>query len=106
VVCEGCGELRVAARGAVISVHLPSLSAGRSLAGQAAKRSKRREAISRLHAGLRFADLTLKVRVGGTLIAHLAPNSKTTLMSRLLGVGPMELKPLGLFLALIRRPAG
>lgn len=105
LVSEGSGELRVAAQGDVISVDLPSLSAGRSLARQAAGRAKRREAIDRLHAGLRFADLTLNVNVAGTLIAHLAPNSETTLMSRLLGVGPMELRPMGLLLALVRRPA-
>ena len=103
VLSEGAGELRVAAKGAVISVDLPSVAAGRVLARQVAGRMKRNEAIDRLHSGLRLADLTLEVTVAGTPIAHLAPASETTLLSRLLGVSPMKLKPMGLLRALFHR---
>ncbi len=103
VLSEGAGELRVAAKGAVISVDLPSVGAGRILARQVAARMKRHEAIERLHAGLRLADLTLEVSVAGTPVAHLAPASEATLLSRLLGVSPMQLKPMGLVRALFHR---
>lgn len=100
---EGGEQLRVAGRGDVVSVDLPSLWVGRSLAKQTAGRSARQAVISRLQAGLRRADLTLQVHVAGRPIARLAPNSEATLLSRLLGLGAMELKPMALLLAILRR---
>lgn len=104
VTSEGGEKLRVEGRGDAISIALPSLWVGRSLARPTAGgRSKRKAAISRLQAGLRRADLTLQVHVAGRPIARLAPHSEATLLSRLMGLGPMELKPMGLLLAAFRR---
>ncbi|MDJ0862294.1 MAG: hypothetical protein QNJ82_08655 [Gammaproteobacteria bacterium] len=97
-------QFSVAAKGDRISVELPSLAAGRSVAKQAAGRLQRKAMLSKLHAGLRVADLTLEVNVAGTLVAHLAPDSETTLLARLLGISPMRVRPLGLLRAAISRP--
>ena len=100
---EGDAELRVAAEGAVVTVDLPSLAAGRSLARQFSGRARRKALIHRLHSGLRLADVTLRFSVAGTTVAHLAPGSETTLLSRALGVDPVQLSPMGLMRALVRR---
>jgi len=100
---EGGEQLQVEGRGDTISVTLRSLWVGRSLARQAAGRSKRQVVISRLQAGLRRADLTLQVQVAGRPVARLAPHSKATLLSRLLGLGAMELRPMGVLFAVFRR---
>ncbi len=103
VIGDGGVQIQVEGRGDSISVALPSLRVGRSLARQAAGRSKRQAVITRLHAGLRRADLTLRVHVAGRPIALLAPRSKATVLSRLLGIGAVELQPVGLFLSVFRR---
>ncbi len=100
---EGGEQLQVEGHGDAISVALPNLWVGRSLAKQAAGRSKRQVVINRLQAGLRRVDLTLHVHVAGRPIARLAPHSKATWLSRLLGLGAVELKPAGLLLAVFRR---
>ena len=103
VLGEDDEPLRIEGRGEVVSLELPSLGVGRSLARRAGGRSKRQEVISRLQAGLRVADLTLQVHVAGRPVARLTPHSEATLLSRLLGVGAMELKPMGVLLAVFRR---
>jgi len=100
---EAGGQLLVKGRGDTVSVDLPSLWAGRALAKQAPGRSKRAQAIGTIQAGLRHADLRLQLRVAGRPVAYLAPDSKPTLLPRLLGLGSMELKPLSLILAMFRR---
>ena len=98
-------QLQVGGQGNVVYVDLPNLSAGRSMASRVAGRAKRRELINRLHAGLRLADVTLQVQVRGRPVARLAPHSKTTWLSKLLGLGAVELKPVGLLLASLHRQA-
>ncbi len=99
----GGEQLQVEGRGDAIAVTLPSVWAGRSLARQAAGRAKRQGVINILQAGLRRADLTIHVHIAGRPIARLAPYSKATWLSRLLGLGAVELKPTGLLLAVFRR---
>lgn len=100
---EGGEQLQVEGRGDAISIALPSLWVGRSLARQTAGRSKRQWVVIKLQAGLRRADLTLHVHVAGRPIARLAPHSKATLLSRLLGLGAVEIKPMGPLLSAFRR---
>ena len=103
VTAEGGQQIQVEGQGDAIAVTLPSLWAGRSLARRTAGRSKRQAFVDRLQAGLRRADLTLQVHVAGRPVACLTPHSEATLLSRLLGLGAMELKPKGLLLAVFRR---
>ena len=100
---EGGEELRVEGRGNTISVHLPSVWVGRSLARQAIGRAERQGAVDKLQAGLRRADLTLNVTVAETPVAYLSPSSEETLLSKLLGIGSVEIKPLGLLRAMLHR---
>ena len=103
VLGEAGEQLRVFGHGEVLSMDMPSLRTGSLLVKKTGGRSKRRETISRLQAGLRLADLTLQLQVAGRPIASLSPHSEATLLSRLLGLGAMELRPLGLLLAIFRR---
>lgn len=102
VLGEAGEQLRVFGHGEVLSMDMPSLRTGSLLVKKTGGRSKRRETISRLQAGLRLADLTLQLHAGRP-IASLSPHSEATLLSRLLGLGAMELRPLGLLLAIFRR---
>ncbi len=100
---EGGEQLRLDGQGDAITVTLPNLRAGRSLAKQTAGRLKRKELLGRLQKALRLADLTLQVHVAGTPVARLTPHSEASLLSRLLGLGAVELKPMALILAVFRR---
>lgn len=94
---EGCGD--------AIAVKLPDLATGRALARQTSGRAKRQAAMRKLHTSLQKSDLKLRVLVAGTLVAHLYPDSKATVLSRILGLAPMKLKPLSLLGAVFRRSA-
>lgn len=93
----------VQARDTVITVTLPRLESGRSLLGPCSGRSRRQQALAHLHAGLQVADLTLEFKAGRRVVARLRPQSRPTLLSRLLGLGAVEVQPLMLLLVLLRR---
>jgi hypothetical protein len=104
VVGGGGDELRLTGSGAVVTLELPSLGVGRALARSSALgRAQRVKLITRLHAGLRLADVTLQVAVAGRPVAQLAPGSEAGLLSRLLGLGAFEIRPKGLLLVLLGR---
>lgn len=96
-------QLRVQGRGDAIAINLPNLWTGRSLARQTQGRTERQLAISRLQKLLQRADLTLQVEIANKPIAYLSPHSRITFLSRLLGLGALELKPLALLVAVFRR---
>jgi len=103
VTAEKGEQLRIEGRGDSIAIILPNLWTGRLLARQAPGRSKRQLAISRLQKILQRADLVLQVEIANKPIAYLSPHSRITFLSRLLGLGALELKPLALFVAVFRR---
>ncbi len=102
VTAEDGEHFIVEAQGNAIAINLPSLWSGRSLARQAYGRSKRQAAIRKIQAQLQRTELTLRVQVAGQSVAHLSPQSKVTLLSRLFGLGAVELKPLALLRAVFR----
>jgi hypothetical protein len=89
---DGGQPIIVAAEGPVISVTLPRLWSRRWALGPLADRRLRHVLLTRLHRGLQFADLTLQFRVGRRVVARLAPMSRPTVWSRLLGLGAMEVR--------------
>jgi hypothetical protein len=102
VTAEDGEQFVVEAQGDAIAINLPSLWSGRSLVRQAYGRSKRQAAIRKVQTHLQRTELTLRVHIAGRPIACLSPRSKVTLLSRLFGLGAVELKPLALFLAAFR----
>lgn len=81
----------VTADGPVIVVNLPRLFPRRWPPGPLAGRRRRASLLASLQRGLQVADLTLQVRVRRQVVAQLAPQSRPTPLSRLLGVGAMEI---------------
>ncbi len=102
VTSEDGVELRVEGRGDTISMNLPNLGAGRALARHALGLSEGQGAMSKLQAGLRRTDLTIQVNVAGRAVAYLSADSEATMLSKLLGLGAMEVKPMALLAAALR----
>ncbi len=99
----GGEAITVAADGQVITVTLPRLWSRRWAPGPLADRGQRAALLDRLHHGLQSADLTLRFKVRRQVVAQLAPQSRPTPLSRLLGLGAMEVRLLPLVRALLRQ---
>jgi len=95
-------RVTVAADGPVITVTLPQLRSRRWALGPRIDRGGRRALLARMHHALQVADLTLQFKVRRRLVAQLRPASRPTLVSRLLGVGPLEVRLLSSLLSLLR----
>lgn len=93
----------VTAAGAVVTVTLQNLRLRRGQLGLLAQRKQRAAMLAQLQQGLQAADLTLQVTLRETLLAQLAPDSHPTALSRLLGLGPLRVRPWPVLRALLRR---
>jgi hypothetical protein len=102
VTSESGEQFHVEGGGCEIAINLPNLWIGQSLLKQTSGRKKRQTMIRKAHAMLRRADLRLRVRIAGQSVAYLSPDSQESLISKLFGLGAVELKPLALLLAVIR----
>jgi hypothetical protein len=80
----------VTATGTVIDVTLPQLWSRHWAMGPLADRGQRQSLLARLQRGLRVADLTLRFSVRQHVVAQLRPRSQPTRLSRLLGLGAVE----------------
>jgi hypothetical protein len=83
------GTLDVHARGTSLGLSLPSLRAGLALLGPRPAREAR---LHELDAMLRLTDLRMVVRLGTREIARLGPGTRPGVLSRLLGLGPLEVR--------------
>ncbi len=101
----GDASARVEARGDTIVVELPSLRVGYSILKRWPGGRGRRVAIRRIHEGFISAGLGLCIRVGPRMVGRLGVGARAGRASRLLGVGPLEIRFDGL-LASRRRPGG
>lgn len=102
VIAESGEQFDIEAKGAEIAINLTNLWVGRSLAKQDSGRNKRQAMIKKIHATLRRTDLSLRVQIAGQSVAYLSPESKESLLSRLFGLGAVELKPLAFLFAVLR----
>ncbi len=87
-------------------VELPSLGAGRALLRSRPARRRRLQLLGALHGALRTADVSLRITVAERQVASLAPESQPTLLSRLLGLGAVQLRPLSLLRAALTTRRG
>lgn len=92
--------IAVTAAGPVITVSLPRLRSQYGRGSPLSDRSQRKRLLASLHEGLRAADLTLRFEVKRRVVAQLRPESKPTLLSRLMGLGAIELRVIPCLLAL------
>ncbi len=98
----GGEAVTVAADGAVITVTLPRLWSRRWAFGPLADRSRRQTLLAGLHRGMQVADLTVQFKVKRQLVAQLAPQSRPSRLSRLLGLGPVQVHLIPCLRALLR----
>jgi len=75
---------------AVIDVTLPRLWSRHWGIGPMADRRQRQSLLPRLQRGLQAAELTLRFKVGQHVVAQLRPHSQPTRLSRVLGLGAIE----------------
>jgi hypothetical protein len=89
-------EVSVRADKGTVSVMVPDFKAARQLLRQVPRRHNRRQVLARLQDGLRLSDLKLQVKVSSSVVARLTPRSRGGLVSRLVGLDPMELRLLAI----------
>ena len=93
----------VTATDAVIDVTLPRRWSRHWAIGPMADRRQRQSLLARLQRGLQTADLTLRFKVGQHVVAQLRPHSQPTRLSRLLGLGAVEVYVMPVLRALFGR---
>ncbi len=98
----GGEAVTVAADGAVITVSLPRLWSRQWAVGPLADRGQRQKLLAGLHRGMRVADLTVQFKVQRQVVAQLAPQSRPTRLSRLLGLGAVQVHLIPCLRALLR----
>ena len=102
VTAESGAQFFLEAEGDEIAINLANLWIGRSLAKQSPGRKNRQAMIRKVHAALRHSDLSLRVQIAGQSVAYLSPESKESVLSKLFGLGAMELKPRAFLIAIVR----
>jgi hypothetical protein len=95
----------VTATDSVIDVTLPQLWSRHWAMGPLADRRQRQSLLVRLQRGLQVADLTLRFKVRQHVVAQLRPHSRLTRLSRVLGLGAVEVHIMPVLRALIGRSA-
>jgi hypothetical protein len=93
----------VTATDAVIDVTLPRLRSRHWAMGPLANRRQRQSLLARLQHGLQATDLTLRFKVRQHVVAQLRPHSRPTRLSRMLGLGAVEVRVMPVLLALFGR---
>jgi hypothetical protein len=93
----------VTASGSVIDVTLPHLRSRHWAVGPLADRGQRQSLLAGLQHGLQVADLTLRFKVRKHVVAQLRPHSRPTRLSRLLGLGAVEVFVMPVLRALFGR---
>lgn len=96
-------RISVDACGRVVRVALPNLWVPHRLFRGLADPEARSRWMARLRSGIGAADLEIQFLIAGRLVAELTPDSRESLLTRMLGLGPLTLRPWGIFLSLLRK---
>ena len=96
-------EISVRAEDEIITVTVPSLWVSRPVLKQLSERQRRQRLFGHIHDGLDRADLMVELHVSQRLIARIGPRVRPGVWSRLLGLGPVELKIVPILLSLFKR---
>ena len=92
--------LNVQADGRLITLALPNLQAGRELCKTWRSNHDRGNWFGGVMALLAHGDLQLEIQLRGRIIARLGVGVRPSLASWLLGLRPLELRPLQMILAI------
>jgi len=103
VEAENGKRIRVEAAGTLVTVRLPDLWVARDHIGLLRDRTLRANLLHRLHQWLGISDLAVEVLVRRHRIARLAPESRAGWLARWLGLGEVEIFPLGVLRASLVR---
>lgn len=87
-----------------VVVDLPSWRAGLALLRLQPARGRRAHFLAQAQQEIAAADLRVQFRLAGRTVARLGLKTQTRLLSRLLGLGLLELRPLQLLLSVWGRP--
>ena len=99
--------VQVSAEGDTIVVDLPSLRAGSVLLGLVPAQGSQRAAYAeQIQDALRMADLTAEMRVQGDTVVRLGAKARPGAVSRLLQLGPAEVRPATALSGAVRRRPG
>jgi hypothetical protein len=96
-------QLSVRADGRLITIEIPSLLAGRELLKRWRPRHAWGKSLGDVRAMMTYRDLQLEFRLSGRMIARLGVGTRPSLSSWLLGLSPLELRPLQMLLAVASR---
>lgn len=100
---ENGNEISVSAENEIITVMLPNLWIVRPILRQFTNRRQRNCMIENVHSGLKHTDLMIEFRIANRVIALIGPHSRPGFISRIVGVGPVELKIFPILLSLFER---
>jgi hypothetical protein len=87
-----------------IVVDLPSWRAGLAVMRCQSARGGWSQLLTKVQRGLTVADLQMQFRLAGKIVARLGTDTRPGIVSRLLGLGPLELRPLQLLRSMWSRP--
>jgi hypothetical protein len=87
-----------------IVVHLPSWRAGLAVMRFQSARGGWSRLLTQIQRGLTVADLRVQFRLAGRIVARLGIEARPGILSRLLGLGALELRPFQLLLSVWSRP--
>ena len=94
-------DIVVRADDGLIIVELPNLRTGRVLLKTWSVRREGVKLLEGAQAKLADSDLRLEFRMAGRMIARIGMGVRPSLASRLLGLRPLEIRPLQLLLAMM-----
>ena len=96
-------QINVHADGRLIIIELPSLPAGRELFKLWRSRHERGKFLGAVRAMMTHRDLQLEFHLSNRMIARLGVGTRPGLASWLLGLNPLELRPMQMLLAITSR---
>jgi len=87
-----------------IVVDLPSWRAGLAVMRLQRRRGGWKQLFTQAQHWIPVANLSVRFRLAGRIVARLGSDTQPGIVSRLLGLGPLELRPLQLLLSMLSRP--
>jgi len=100
---ENGKQISVSAEKEIITVMLPSLWVARPMLRQLGNRRLRTSIMKNVCGGLQHADLMIEFKIAHQTIARIGPQTRAGLVSRILGLDPVELKIVPILLSLLKK---
>ncbi len=85
-------QMRFWGDGEIVHLNLENSSAGAQLLKLTPAKDSKKQLLAKIHQSLCFADITLQVDLNGRMIGRLGKRARPGLWSRILGLGPMQIR--------------